>query len=102
MNRAENQQLIKLIEQIAEMKVDMKYIKEHVGVINSELGQCVERIGKLEECNKMAKVVKEAGKEKLFNLQGRIREYASIIAMSVSVTTLILNLPKIIQLIRGC
>ena len=37
--------------QVAEMKLDMRYVKEHVSVINDELGQCVGRLDTLEKCN---------------------------------------------------
>ena len=48
---------------MAEMKVDVKYIKEHVGVMNNELGQCVERLNSLEKKKAEANGIKQGEKK---------------------------------------
>jgi hypothetical protein len=58
--------IIKIAESVARMEVDLKYVKEHVGTINDELGQvrdeistfknvCNDRLTRLETCNAIRK-----------------------------------------------
>jgi hypothetical protein len=81
MNKNENEHLIKIVRDIAEMKVDIRYVKEHVGVMNEELGHCVERIGKLESCKVEANGVKKGEKKVYKYLTGGLTVVVAIITI---------------------
>ena len=49
MNKKENKLLIKLLEEVAELRTDMKYIRKHIETLNHEYGELVARIEKLEQ-----------------------------------------------------
>jgi hypothetical protein len=67
MNQKENSILLKVVSDIAEMKTDLKYVKDHVGVMNAEFGRfqehCEKRLFELEECNRIRAVKKSILKQ---------------------------------------
>lgn len=58
------------------------------------------RIADLEKCQIERNAIKTHSEKKTTLFQGKLREYASIVAITVGISTLILNLPKILELIK--
>ena len=49
LNKKENKLLIRLLEEVTELKTDMKYIRKHIETLNHEYGELVARVEKLEQ-----------------------------------------------------
>ena len=90
-------------------KSDHEEIKESIKILSNHCNHEVELLnvevehlkGKFKIQEAINKAQKTTNEEKANSFNRKLRDLSIVAATSVSVTTIILNLPKIIQLLKG-